>query len=584
MRGKSLRARLVVLSVVPLVLALLVTAVVLFRGASRSLASLQEEGTAAVVRVAARGLADWMAVRLSNTTDYGQSKVLRDAVQDAKVRPAAVDRIAGWQKDGVWAGMFATDPTGTIVVDGTAAADLEGTRPSDEDLLKRALAGEIGHGKVVPGPDGTPSVLFMAPLSYKGKLYGVTGGYARLVTFYERTLQPVKFGRTGFAMVTTPEFLVFLHPQADAVLREDLSKTELGRAMGTSKEGKATVSYGGARQLACCATVEGTDWRMVGLYPMAQAMAGVNALRGLVLMLVGFIVVLVGGIAMRAAGKLSAGILGTVATLQESADQVNSAAGQVANAATSGASGASDLAASVQETTAALESMGHLAGRNAEDTAKVSRLLREDANATFDQIGDRLGQMRASLEAAVAASGETARIIRTIDEIAFQTNLLALNAAVEAARAGDAGKGFAVVAEEVRSLAQRSASAAKQTADLIEEANGRVAETSQRTHGVTTALEENARIAQEVMGLVERVSSASREQSDSISQVRGAMGRVDASSQDTAASAEESASAAEELAAQAQAMTSGCEHLLGLVAGTNGHGQSRLPRLTQLDY
>ncbi len=398
MRLRSLQAKLVVLAVAPLVLALAVTATVLFRGASASLRSLQEEGTSAVVRVAAGGLADWMAVRHTNATDYGQSKVLRDAVQDAKVRPAAVDRIAGWQKDGVWAGMFATDPAGTIVVDGTAATDAEGTRPPDEALLKQAMAGEVCHGGVIAGPDGTPCVLFMAPLTYKGTLYGVAGGYARLATFYERTLQPVRFGRSGFAMVASPELLVVLHPKPEAVLKEDLSETELGTALAkagaSGKEGRAVVRYGGVSQLACFATVEGTGWRLIGLYPMAEAMAGVASLRWLVLGLVLVMVLIVGGLATRAARSLSVGILDTVAELQESADQVSSAAGQVASAASGGASGAAELAASVQETTAALATVGGLAGRNAEDSDRASRLMRDEAAATFKEIDDRLGQMR----------------------------------------------------------------------------------------------------------------------------------------------------------------------------------------------
>ena len=174
--------------------------------------------------------------------------------------------------------------------------------------------------------------------------------------------------------------------------------------------------------------------------------------------------------------------------------------------------------------------------------------------------------MTQSMEAIKQAADDTSRIIATIDEIAFQTNLLALNAAVEAARAGDAGKGFAVVAEEVRNLAQRSAEAAHNTADLL--AGSR----TQADQGVAV-VQEVAAILAEITGQAEKsaeaighVSSASDEQSRHIAEITDAMMTLDRMTQSTAASAEESAASSAELtsmAEQLQRVADGLGHLVG---------------------
>ncbi|OGV68989.1 MAG: hypothetical protein A3K19_31060 [Lentisphaerae bacterium RIFOXYB12_FULL_65_16] len=255
--------------------------------------------------------------------------------------------------------------------------------------------------------------------------------------------------------------------------------------------------------------------------------------------------------------------------LSAGSDQVSSASGQVSSASQSLAQGASEQASSLEETSASLEQVASMTKQNAEHANQADVLMRE-TKATVDSGLESMRRMTGAIEKVKDSAHETAKIIRTIDEIAFQTNLLALNAAVEAARAGEAGKGFAVVAEEVRNLARRSADAAKNTADLIEGSQRNAEASVSVTQEVAKSLAAIQEDAVKVATLVARIAAASKEQTLGIAQVNTAVSEMDRVVQQNAASAEESASASEELSGQAQELNAMVGEMRAIVEGGSG--------------
>ncbi|WP_319624496.1 methyl-accepting chemotaxis protein [Stenotrophomonas sp. RG-453] len=247
----------------------------------------------------------------------------------------------------------------------------------------------------------------------------------------------------------------------------------------------------------------------------------------------------------------------TVAQLTQIVGQIQEAAGSINLAAGEIATGNSDLsrrteqqAANLEETAASMEELTSTVRQNAEHARQANQLA-IGAHTVATQGGHVVGEVVTTMAAIQTSSKKIAEIISVIDGIAFQTNILALNAAVEAARAGEQGRGFAVVASEVRTLAQRSAGAAKEIKGLIDDSVGKVAEGSQLVNQAGATMGEIVASVQRVTDIMAEISAASQEQSAGIDQVNQTVVQMDETTQQNAALVEEATAAARAMEEQA---------------------------------
>ncbi|MHB9027900.1 MAG: methyl-accepting chemotaxis protein [Candidatus Latescibacterota bacterium] len=246
--------------------------------------------------------------------------------------------------------------------------------------------------------------------------------------------------------------------------------------------------------------------------------------------------------------------------------QLYTASNQICESSREMARGAAEQTSSIEEISSSLEEMTAMTRQNAENARQSSAMVRE-AQRVAEKGTLAMRRMHETIDRIKVSSDETAKIMKTIDEIAFQTNLLALNAAVEAARAGEAGAGFAVVADEVRNLAQRAAEAARITSDLIEGSRMNAMEGVDASREVGEILSVIAETAGKMTCLIGEVSTASNEQAQGISLLNDSVAQMDQITQANAVNAEESASAGSELSAQAEDLSRMIEALVAIVGG-----------------
>jgi len=304
--------------------------------------------------------------------------------------------------------------------------------------------------------------------------------------------------------------------------------------------GTAVVSVQLHLQSKAC-VADGASASVVALMSgMAIKTAVLGGLAALVTILIGMLVT----------RNITSVMSGFVSDMETGATEVARASASLAESSHRIAQSSGGQAASVQQTSASLEQMETAARQNTNHAQEASEVASRMRNQTA-KCQDAMTRMSETIAMAKTSSDDSARIVQTIDEISFQTNLLALNAAVEAARAGESGKGFAVVAEEVRNLAQRSAEAARTTAELIEQGQQHAVSSVDVSCEVVELLDAIVGGTRDVSDLVDQVHRASEEQTEGVREITHAVETIDSLTRENAGSAEESAAASEQFAAQA---------------------------------
>ncbi|MBL8507619.1 MAG: methyl-accepting chemotaxis protein, partial [Chitinimonas sp.] len=254
---------------------------------------------------------------------------------------------------------------------------------------------------------------------------------------------------------------------------------------------------------------------------------------------------------IKALRSMNDGLLQIVGDIRTSVETINTASQEIAAGNIDLSQRTEEQAASLEETAASMEELTSTVKQNAENAREANRLA-EGASGIAQKGGEAVGQVVTTMAEINESSKKIVDIIGVIDGIAFQTNILALNAAVEAARAGEQGRGFAVVAGEVRSLAQRSAAAAKEIKSLIGDSVERVTVGTAQVDRAGITMEEVVGSIRKVTGIMGDISNASAEQSSGIEQVNTAVTQMDEVTQQNAALVEEAAAAAGSLQDQAR--------------------------------
>lgn len=460
----------------------------------------------------------------------------------------------------------------------STASNLIKVSVADRVYFKEAMQGKSNISEVIVSiATKQPVTVVSAPLKEGGKILGVLTGAMNLSNFEKAYLESVKMGKTGYLYMVAGDGLLVAHPDKSLVFKMNFKEVDFGQKMLAEKEGAINYTFQGQQKMAAFTLLKDLNCLLVINASVDELLAPIRGIKLINLALSGSMVLIVGLVIFLLSLSITRPIGRTVDSLLECADQVGSASTQVAAASQQLAAGSSQQAGSLEETSASLEELASMSRANSEN-ANQANILMTDTGQVVDRAGISMSDLTESIKEITQASSETAKIIKTIDEIAFQTNLLALNAAVEAARAGEAGAGFAVVADEVRNLALRAAEAAKNTARLIEGTVAKVQAGSGLVDQTSQAFSQVAASAGKVKDLVAEIAAASHEQAQGVDHINKAITEMDLVVQRNAANSEESASASEELNSQAEQMKDLVGELVAVVGGlsrSNGNLQPK---------
>jgi methyl-accepting chemotaxis protein len=417
----------------------------------------------------------------------------------------------------------------------------------------------------------------VSPIVVDGRFVGIAGIDFDLKTLTDLVGEINPFER-GYAILLSDTDVLVAHPDSDRVgtklsqadgLFESLSEARAGaRSDATARLGFSTVLEAPVYYVATPVKARGIakPWWLVVAVPQDAVMKGATRQVLQVMLAGGVLTCVLSFVLWWTARGLARDLRRVARSLHGGSRQIADAVRQLATEGNALSAGAQKQAAAIEQTGSSLQRLVGMAERataHARTAAETACATREEAEVGADEME----QMQGSLTSSREAADKVARIIKTIDEIAFQTNLLALNAAVEAARAGEPGAGFAVVADEVRSLSRRAAEATRESGELIE----RSQVTSRAAEHVGAAVA--ARFSQ-ILGrsrnldeLIGELSSSAMKQAESVATISQGVDQIGRVTEANAVSATETAAASTELAAQADASSDLAQQLLAVVEG-----------------
>ncbi|OHD56953.1 MAG: hypothetical protein A2Y33_08305 [Spirochaetes bacterium GWF1_51_8] len=478
---------------------------------------------------------------------------------------AFVDQLAKKMKSTVT--VFQMIPDGMLRISTTVMKKDEraiGTFiPKESPVYQAILKGESFFGRAFV-VDGWYITAYSPLRDPAGNLIGAI--YAGVPEIDKSALRSLilsqKLGETGYLYIMDMNGALLIHPKIEGsnILNlPDENGKLFAQAMVKMSNGDLTYMWknpgdpAAREKYVMFEFIPGLDWMIAGGPYTVELYSKADELGTLILIILAAAIAFSVAIAIIVARSIAKPVNAITGDISRASTSLNAAAGQISNSSQSLSSSASELSSSIEEMSSSLEELQAII-ENSTGTLNEAGSRMEETNKSTDELSAGMLELSGNMKKIDENSRRIGVIIKAIDDIAFQTNILALNAAVEAARAGDAGRGFAVVADQVKSLAQKSADAAKETAGLIELAIESVEDGVKVNQKVFESQNKAKEYIAKAAALIRDVIVASREQLKGATQITAALTQITSVSNSTASSSEENASAGEELLAQAMRM------------------------------